>query len=453
MGNVICKKSVCFLLLILTTTLLLAAYAGIFCIKYAKSNPDVRLMRVSLNSIVNAAENGTLKGFKNDCYTLFGLDGTVIAANRCDYQIGEKIDLHTLSGINEIAENGQKSTVDFISPVIINGKQTGTLLVTVKKTDFEAGLANRILPLLPIVFLIVAVCTLLIFLFRLIKNDLLAPSTLLHEATKNILKGDLSTKLSYDYDGEAGALCHDFEAMRDELESGARREKQMLDNEKLLLTCISHDLKTPLAAISGYAEEIRDGFADSQEKMNRNVGMVLKKVQVLSKLIDDILDHSKTELHEFSIEKQELYSFDYFSDVLGDISLDLACSGISFKAGEIPNVLIEIDAKRIFQVLQNIISNSVKYTKKGGLIEVSFTVSEKELIVSIKDNGEGIAAGDLPFIFDKFYRGEKARTQNIPGSGLGLNIAKYIVENHGGRIECDSVLYAGTTISFSLPIL
>jgi signal transduction histidine kinase len=241
--------------------------------------------------------------------------------------------------------------------------------------------------------------------------------------------------------------------MRDELEAGARREKHMLDNEKLLLACISHDLKTPLAAISGYAEEIRDGFADSQEKINRYVGLVLKKVQVLSKLIDDILDHSKAELHEFSIEKQEIYSKNYFSDVLGDISLDLAHSGIIFKVAEIPNVLLEIDRKRILQVLQNIISNSLKYTKKGGFIEVSFTLSEKEFIVSIKDNGDGIAAGDLPFVFDKFYRGEKARTQNIPGSGLGLNIAKYIVENHGGRIECDSVLYAGTTMGFSLPIL
>jgi hypothetical protein len=172
MGDVIRKKAVCYLLFLMALTLLLASYSAIFCAEYTKNNLDVRLMRVSLNSLVDAAENGSLKSFNKDSYTLFYLDGTVIAANHSEYQIGEKIDLHTLSGINEITESSQKSTVDFISPVIKGGKQTGTLLVTVNKADFEAGLANRILPLLPVIFLVAAVCALLIFLFRMIKVDI-----------------------------------------------------------------------------------------------------------------------------------------------------------------------------------------------------------------------------------------------------------------------------------------
>ena len=117
-----------------------------------------------------------------------------------------------------------------------------------------------------------------------------------------------------------------------------------------------------------------------------------------------------------------------------------------------------IDPDRIAPAGQNIVSNSVKYGGNHLQIEVEFEILEQEkerkiLIVSIRDNGKGIEATDLPFVFDLFYRGNKARTQNIPGSGMGLNIAKYIVEKHGGNMECDSIVGLGTTVSFSIPIL
>jgi signal transduction histidine kinase len=177
---------------------------------------------------------------------------------------------------------------------------------------------------------------------------------------------------------------------------------------------VSHDLKTPLAAISGYVEEIRDGLDDSLSRINLRAG--------------------------------------FFEDVCGELSLDAAHWGVSFSAAEIPDVLIPIDCKRITQVMQNIVSNSIKYKQRDCVIDIHFKLGATELIVCVKDDGGGIPANDLPFVLNRFYRGDPARTQNIPGSGLGLCIAKDIVERHGGRIECDSVLGSGTEVCFSLPL-
>lgn len=119
---------------------------------------------------------------------------------------------------------------------------------------------------------------------------------------------------------------------------------------------------------------------------------------------------------------------------------------------EIPNVLLKVDKKRISEVIYNLVSNSIKYSKESSEISVYFEVTSNYLKVYVKDTGRGIASSDVPYIFNKFYRGEKSRNQNIPGSGLGLLISKYIVEAHGGFIECTGSLSKGTTMCFSLPI-
>ncbi len=132
---------------------------------------------------------------------------------------------------------------------------------------------------------------------------------------------------------------------------------------------------------------------------------------------------------------------------------DIQGSGLELKVDEIPDVLLDIAPDRIFQVFQNIIGNSIKYTPKGGFIHIKFEQCRDALAVEITDNGQGIAATDIPFVFDRFYRGEKARTQKeIGGSGLGLSIVRSIIERYGGRVECDSVLGQGTSIRFLLPL-
>lgn len=450
MGDMTRKKTEVLLFAAFASAILLALYGLYFCLQFIQYKPDENLIRVAANDAVSAVENGNLAILKNTDYVFADLNGTVLAENHSKYRQGEKIDLHTFSGLrNEnISETGAETR--FVSPVIKNGRQTGTLLVFINAANYRKS--TGWIFLFPLILFFGLAVLLLLNLGRFIRKDIFMPVELLHTAIREILNGNYSAKLAYDYTGEVGTLCHDFEMMRGELQAGVSREKKMAENEKLLLACISHDLKTPLAAISGYVEEIHDGIIQNGTQIRSYTEIILKKVQVLSKLIDDILEHSKAELNEFSICKQEVYSQNYFYNLFSDLSLDAAKNGLSFHVGQIPNVLLNLDKKRISQVVQNIVSNSIKYTPTGGSINVSFETGPSEFIVIIRDTGCGISAEDIPFVFDKFYRGEKARTQNIPGSGLGLNIAKYIVEKHGGRIECDSVLNEGTAITFSVAI-
>ena len=127
-------------------------------------------------------------------------------------------------------------------------------------------------------------------------------------------------------------------------------------------------------------------------------------------------------------------------------------SGLELNVDEIPQVLLNISPDSIFKVFQNIIGNSIKYTPSGGFIHISFELHKDALAVKITDNGYGIDAFDIPFIFDLFYRGQKAKMQKeIIGSGLGLSSVRKIIERHGQSVECDSILGKGTTIRFMLP--
>lgn len=426
---------------------LLAAYA---LLTLARNAPDENRMRVDFSSLLHQAESGAPLESGKLQYAFFDAKGNVLAASGTVYHKGENIDLHTLSGVS--LKRDERGTVTFVSPVERGGTLDGLLLVYAKSSAYRT--VNKVwILLLP--FLLFCAAGTIWFLLRahcLVNNDLLAPLSMLHDTTRRVLSGDYEARLRYDDSSETGALCHDFEAMRDELTAALRSEKELLNGDRLLLACVSHDLKTPLAAISGYAEEIRDGIAGSPEHSAALASLMLNKVGLLTRLIDDILEETKAQLGELAIVKGEVYAGALFREICGDLSLDASLAGISFTVGEIPQALLNVDRKRIAQVMQNLISNGIKYTPRGGSIDVRFSVQGRELITCVSDSGSGIAAGDLPYIFDRFYRGDAARTQNIPGSGLGLCIAKNIVERHGGRMECDSVLGSGTQMCFSLPL-
>ncbi|HKL99377.1 MAG TPA: HAMP domain-containing sensor histidine kinase, partial [Mobilitalea sp.] len=238
--------------------------------------------------------------------------------------------------------------------------------------------------------------------------------------------------------------------LRSELKFTTEKEKILREKEKLLLAYISHDLRTPIASISGYVEGIHANIVTG-DRVQEYTGIILKKIHMLNSLIDDILEHSKARLHEFEIRRQECYSKKYFEDMMIEAKQDIEKKGLAFSYSQIPEVIINIDEKRIRQVMQNLLGNAMKFTESGE-INVDYRVDNNYMLITVRDTGIGIAAIDIPMVFNEFYRGEKARTLNVQGSGLGLSISKYIVEQHGGRIECDSILDQGTALQFSIPI-
>lgn len=402
-------------------------------------------VRILLNDPIYKAENGDFSKLNKYTYSIYDLKGTVIESNDISNPKGSKKDIKTFSSI---CTSTDSKYVTYTSPYIKNDKQSGTIIVKVNTSHIDS---SSYAVYIPLIILSAIIILLIISLIKIIKNDILHPIDELHECANSISKGNFEKQVYYDYDGEVGTLCHDFEALRLNLSYSINNEKELKEKEKLLLAYISHDLRTPIAAISGYVEGINSGIVNDKESIKEYTNIVLKKTKILNKLIDDILTQSKAQLNEFSINKSECYSYDFFNDVISEIKKDVESNNIKFTHNEIPNVLINIDKIRIKQVMQNLISNAIKFTKKDGAIEIIFTLADNNILISVKDNGMGIAAQDLPMIFHEFFRGEKARTQNVPGSGLGLSISKYIVEKHGGLIECDSILNYGSTFTFSIP--
>ena len=226
------------------------------------------------------------------------------------------------------------------------------------------------------------------------------------------------------------------------------QKQQIQDGVDLMLqevvANISHDLKTPLTAIRGYAQGILDGVASTPDRLNKYIVTIRNKANDMAGLVD--------ELSFFSPICQG--SLDYISSCISEVSLDLEMKKISllFHNNVPADCCICIDTEKMKRVINNIIDNASKYIDTDmGVIYVNMEDSEKDLIIHITDNGVGIAKEELPLIFDRFYRTDSSRNSNTGGSGLGLSIASKIMEDHGGTIQAESEKGAGTRINLFIP--
>ena len=384
------------------------------------------LVSNQLNNILNDVKD-TNDSYK---YTIISLDGKVIKSTE---NIKEKeVSLNSLS-FDSWYEKEDGNEIRYSTSLIRDGKIENIAIFSIPKEDILA-IRNDINYKLIYGFISFCIFGLIIFIvykiYSIISKDILKPIKSMHKSAREILKGNYLEYVNYDYHGEIGEFSHDFEVMRDSLVVAREKEENIKRAEKELLACISHDLKTPIANISGYCE-----------------GIILKKSRVLNKLLDDILELSKAEINQMTINKKEVYSKEFFEELLVEVSMDVAASGKQFiLKTEIPNIIINLDEEKITQVINNIISNAVKYTNDDGIIAMSFKRLTDRLEIICEDNGIGIGQEELKLVFNKFYRSDKHRNQNIPGSGLGLSIAKYIVEMHNGNIELFSGKNIGTKV-------
>lgn len=442
MGDIIRRKIYICLTAVIGMLLLITALLCFFIIKTQKHTLNVNALRVDAGKIAADIERTMVYQSVSDLpYAVILSDGTV--AYNHGTSLPEYVNLHTL---------GSAYTEFFTMPLLKEGTQFATLYVDIPPR-YYGGRKEDILFTSVIGLMTVVMALVLYFLIHsTIKNDIFKPVRQLHASTKDILNGRLENPVKYDYDGEIGMLCHDFELMRNELRDSLAREQRLKEDEKLLMASISHDLKTPLATVQGYLESIYLEIVTDKEDIKRYCQNALDKTVLLGKITNDILEHSKAEMHQLTMTYEEVYTVGYFSNLCNILKADAESHGFVLTYGAIPNFLISLDTTRIAQVMENLVGNSIKYGRKNGNIHISFYEKENYFCVKVEDDGQGIAAEDLPFVFDRFFRGDRARTQSISGSGLGLSIARYIVEQHGGKIECDSILGKGTCIEFCISL-
>ena len=273
----------------------------------------------------------------------------------------------------------------------------------------------------------------------------------LQDAAKRVQSGDLDFELKPEGNDEMGQLIQAFEDMRARLKENAEEKIQSDRESKELISNISHDLKTPITAIKGYVEGIRDGVADTPEKMDKYLGTIYNKANEMNLLIDELTLYSKIDTNRIPYNFAPISVNAYFDDCAEDLAMELEAKNVEFGYFNYvdSDQMIIADPEQLKRVINNIVSNSLKYTERDKR-KINLRVKDVGdfIQVELEDNGKGIAAKDLPHIFERFYRTDASRNSSKGGSGIGLSIVKKIIEDHGGKIWATSREGIGTVMYF-----
>lgn len=286
-------------------------------------------------------------------------------------------------------------------------------------------------------------------------QGILLPLNALKRATKQLQEGNLDYSLEENItEDEIGQLCADFEEMRVHLKKEIEVRIQYEQELKELISNISHDIKTPLTAIKGYAEGLLDGVADTPERREKYLRTIFAKASDMTTLVDELSFYTKIDTNNIPYHFEKVRVNDYFQDCVEDNvpELELVNVVLSYESTVPEDTLVLGDREQLKRVMNNLIGNAVKYRddKESGRIVVRLTEKENLIWVEVEDNGQGIPESALPNIFERFYRADASRNSKQGGSGLGLAIAKKIIEEHGGSIRAESKPGVGTKIIFSL---
>ncbi|HHP51083.1 MAG TPA: hypothetical protein ENM97_04450 [Moorella mulderi] len=216
------------------------------------------------------------------------------------------------------------------------------------------------------------------------------------------------------------------------------------------VAAVSHELRTPLSIIQGYSEALLDGIADPEE-VPRYLQGIKEEVERLSKLTAELLDLRRLETRAVEIKREKLHLQELAEEVVRRYENISELAGVEFYTELEPVPFVWGDRLRLEQVIGNLLDNAFRFTPSGGQVRLKVGPSPEGVVLEVKDTGIGIPPQDLPHIWDRFYRADKARSRISGGGGLGLAIVKQVVEIHGGRVEADSELGKGSTFRVILP--
>lgn len=271
---------------------------------------------------------------------------------------------------------------------------------------------------------------------------LVRPLRALEQAARRLAAGDLGARVPESAGGELGPIAEAFNRMAEALARAEQQRRQMLAD-------IAHELRTPLGILQGHLEGLMDGVLPLDLEQ---IAQIHDEVRHLARLVEDLRLLTLAEAGQLRLEREPVDLNRLVEEAVDGIALQAAEKGIrvAVRLSEaLP--LVRADPVRIRQVLMNLLTNAVRYTPSGGEITVAVQDAGDGVRVSVRDTGVGIAPEDLPYIFDRFYRAEKARSRADGGSGLGLAIAKHLVEAHGGRIGVESQPGQGAHFFFIIP--
>ena len=290
---------------------------------------------------------------------------------------------------------------------------------------------------------LIAVTSALVLTF-FVTRPILEPIRALTRAARQLGRGNLSQRVDYCGKGEIGELAQTFNSMASDLERAEKLRRN-------LVTDAAHELRTPLSNIQGYLEAISDGTIQPNAT---TINSLYREATLLSRLIDDLQELALADAGELKLTRQTEDIIKVVNQAVAAMQAQATAKGISLLT-DLPRELLpcDIDTQRIKQVLRNLLDNALAYTPSSGTITVEVRQKDDYWVeVSVRDTGAGIPIEDLPYIFERFYRVDKSRTRATGGYGLGLTIAKRLVEAHGGKIEVQSEVKKGSCFIFTVPV-
>ncbi len=274
----------------------------------------------------------------------------------------------------------------------------------------------------------------------------------LEKAADQIAEGDLSVIVAVEGKDELASLAYTFNQMSNQLRLAAKKQAELEQQRSDLIAWVSHDLQTPLTSVRAILEALADGVADDPETIERYLRTAQRDVKNLSGLIDDLFQMAQLDAGGLPLDREWGSVTDLISDTLETFRHTAQDNQIDLLGQASPDCdPVDMDIQRIGRVLNNLVGNALRYTPPGGSVTVQAKREGDRVLVSVCDTGEGIQPADLPHLFDRFYRGEKSRSRKTGGAGLGLAIAKGIVEAHGGQISVASKPGEGACFEFHLP--
>lgn len=336
------------------------------------------------------------------------------------------------------------------NPFVMKDDRQGNIVILtpVNQNDFAT---EKFLVFVLLVFIVSFLLTNIINSNKLSKS-IVKPLQQLNKAVDEISSGNLSYTVLEEGDEEIRQVSEALEAMRLKLDESVSTQKKYDDNRKMLVSSISHDLKTPITSIKGYVEGILDGVPQTPEQTEKYLKTIYSKTVQVDNMIDDLLLYSKLDLNQLAFNFQLTDVLEYFKDCVEENEPELSKESIKISLINLlsNNYFVLIDRQKMKRAVMNILDNARKYIKKDkGEIKVILREITDRVIIEIADNGIGISKDNLSLIFDRFYRTDSARN-TAGGSGMGLAIARQIIEGQDGQVWVTSQESKGTQFMISL---
>lgn len=291
-----------------------------------------------------------------------------------------------------------------------------------------------------------------LFIVRQLSRGIVQPLREMEETAASMAEGRYDKRVAVTSEDEVGQLGESLNTLAQELSRFVARTEQMEKLRRDFVANVSHELRTPLTIIRGYTEALRDGTVTDPVQSARFNQLIVSETERLERLISDLLDLSRLQAQQYTLEVEPIPLVEVVDSVVSMMRGKAAQKGITLSwryDDEVPPILGNGD--RLVQLLVILLDNALKYTPDQGCVAVELKHEMQQAVLTITDNGAGIPSEDLPLIWERFYKVDKAHTRENHGTGLGLSIAREIIERHGANVTVTSEPGAGTTFVLKFP--